>query len=47
MAEKTTTLLDLKKYFEERSSSKFASEWKELSPEDKAWFKAEVTKMKD
>ena len=35
------TLLELKDFFGESSSAKFAKEWKELTPEDKLWFKQE------
>ena len=35
----TASLLDVKKYFEENSSSKFTSEWRLLSDEDKAEIK--------
>lgn len=39
------TLKDVMKYFEETSSIKFAKEWKELTIEDKEWFKNAVREV--
>jgi len=36
------SLKEVMKYFEETSSSQFAREWKELSIEEKEWFKNAV-----
>ena len=38
------TLLQIKKYFGEESSAKFAKEWKELKESDKKRIKEEVAK---
>ena len=45
MTTKPISILDLKKYFGETSSSKFAAEWRELSPEDKQWFKDALAEL--
>lgn len=40
--EKVANLREVMKYFGGASTKQFAEEWKELSPEEKDWFKAEV-----
>ena len=40
--EKIASLKDVMKYFEEASTSTFAKEWKELSDDEKVWFKKAV-----
>ena len=42
---KVATLKDVMNYFEEKSSKQFASEWKELTIEEKEWFKAVVDEV--
>jgi len=39
------TLQQLRNYFE-MSSTQFAIEWKELSTEDKEWFKEQIQALK-
>jgi hypothetical protein len=41
----TATLRDVMKFFEETSSKKFSEEWKQLTIEEKEWFKQEVGKV--
>jgi len=38
----TATLKDVKDFFEEKNTSKFAAEWKALSPEEKKYFQDAV-----
>lgn len=36
------SLKEVMQYFGETSSSQFSKEWKELTPEEKEWFKVAV-----
>jgi len=40
--EKAANLREVMKYFDSTNTKQFAEEWKELTPEEKDWFKAEV-----
>ncbi len=40
--ERMANLREVMKYFGSTNTKQFAEEWKELTPEEKDWFKTEV-----
>ncbi len=41
------TAREIQKYMDYKSVSEFAKDWRELDDDDKAFYKAEVGKLKD